>query len=534
MALCAVALWGVAAGAGPLSGGVLPLPDGEPLRVSLLTPPVLTAAAIDARTPAVYRLPPVNKPSMAAPAEDNEPVDDQLADGQSPVRQRVVSDAAAPGTSAADDWQSLFACLDDPVPEDLDISAGQSTSDAADVAPAVSKAPAPAPRPPTYVHHDMDRPDAADNHLRDVDARSGPGDQPAVEAGVLPYTPTTVELTTQVLPAVQHACGLAQRGATYSAQVEFVKVLRRIAQALDAESDTDEHSRALAAGLRALDEAGDFAPRGTQLEAEVDVRLVASSHRTPVLAGGTVGITPREAAALYLSYAQTQLGRAVTGQQAGSMALHAMGRLECRLARDVDGDVRHTRRAMTMFTAALGACPQNNLAANELGVLLARNGHYAEAEAVFRRAVSIMPTAAGYHNLAVAQQKLGRPQQAIANQQQADRLAAWERAGGQVSQRKGIQWVSPEALARGGQDAWKSTDAVAGAGTPTSDARGASCARVSRPRTAETFGPGGGTVGRPATTTPTFEPPPLAADGQTAVPVRIARPQVVPPQRSVW
>ena len=81
------------------------------------------------------------------------------------------------------------------------------------------------------------------------------------------YAPTSNDITAQLLPAVQRACRLAQRGAVYAAQAEFIQVIRRVALANDAECGTDQHSRALAEGLRALDEAVDFVPVGTGLEA---------------------------------------------------------------------------------------------------------------------------------------------------------------------------------------------------------------------------------------------------------------------------
>ncbi len=65
------------------------------------------------------------------------------------------------------------------------------------------------------------------------------------------YMPTANELNVQLLPAVQRGYDLAQRGALFAAQTEFVQVLRRVAQARDAASRSNEHSRALAAGLRA-------------------------------------------------------------------------------------------------------------------------------------------------------------------------------------------------------------------------------------------------------------------------------------------
>jgi tetratricopeptide (TPR) repeat protein len=267
-------------------------------------------------------------------------------------------------------------------------------------------------------------------------------------AGALCYTPTPAELTSQLLPAAQRGYALAQRGALYAAQTEFVQVLRRVAQAKDAAQNGEEHSRALAAGLRALDEAADFAPRGTQLEGEVNVWLVASSHRTPVLQYQNGEVTLHDAAALYHAYAERQLAAAVAGEQAGSMALHGLGKINARLAELRDDDVQHVRAATAMFSAALVARPDNHLAANELGVLLCRNGRPGDAARLFERAIDFAPSATAYHNLAVAQRKLGMHGQSAANEHESQRLAALERAVGAVSQRAGVRWIAPQELAR--------------------------------------------------------------------------------------
>jgi tetratricopeptide (TPR) repeat protein len=269
--------------------------------------------------------------------------------------------------------------------------------------------------------------------------------------GVQPYTPTTTELTSQLLPVVQRGYALAQRGALYAAQTEFVQVLRRVAQARDAARGGEEHSRALAAGWRALDEAADFAPRGTQLEGEVNVWLVASSHRTPVLQYQNGEVSVHEAAALYHAYAERQLASAVAGEQTGSMALHGLGKINARLAELRDEDVQHVRTAMAMFSAALAARPDNHLAANELGVLLCRTGRPGDAARLFERAIDFAPSATAYHNLAVAQHKLGMHGQSAANEGESQRLAAFERAAGAVSQRVGVRWVAPQDMARPAQ-----------------------------------------------------------------------------------
>ena len=267
-------------------------------------------------------------------------------------------------------------------------------------------------------------------------------------AAALAVPPNSSGLTAQLLPAVQRGYNLAQRGAFFAARTEFIQVLRRIAQAKDSAAGTDEHSRKLAAGLRAMDEADDFVPQGTQLEAEMNVRRVASSHRTPVLRDQEGDVLPQEAVALYHGFAQEQLANAAVDEQTGSMALYGLGKVYARLAERRDDDVQLTRSAMTMYCAALDACPDNNLAANELGVLLCRTGHQAEAVNNFIRAIDVQPTATAYHNLAVAQEKLGLAQQSMANEQESQRLAAMERAAGTMSKNAGVQWISPEEMAR--------------------------------------------------------------------------------------
>ena len=264
----------------------------------------------------------------------------------------------------------------------------------------------------------------------------------------LAYPATKSELTNQLLPAVQRGYNLAQHGAFFAARTEFIQVLRRVAQAKDAGLSSDDHARALAAGLRALDEADDFVPQGVQLEAELDVRKVASSHRTPVLRDYPEEVLPQEAVVLYHSYAQQELLIAASGEQAGSMALYGLGKVYARLAERRDDDVQYTRSAMTMYSAALDACPDNHMAANEMGVILCRTGHAAEAVDRFTRAIDLAPNATAYHNLAVAQQKLGMSGQAAANEQESQRMAAIDRSNGVVSKRAGVQWVSPAEMAR--------------------------------------------------------------------------------------
>jgi hypothetical protein len=199
------------------------------------------------------------------------------------------------------------------------------------------------------------------------------------------------------------------------------------------------------------------------------MRTVASSHRTSVLSEAE-DVSPFEAVAMYHSFAETQLKEAVAGEQAGSMALYGLGTIYARLAQRNDDDVQLTRGAITMYSAALSACPNNHLAANELGVLICRSGRAEEATTLFQRTIDFAPSAVAYHNLAMAQQRLGRHEQATANEMESQRLASLERSRGEVSRRAGVKWVTPDEMARAAQPVNR-TPAVANQPAPPPPAK---------------------------------------------------------------
>jgi len=381
---------------------------------------------VDADLPATYRLPPVQ-------------LSQETAANPAPIFSAPLESAAAAGPVAAES-RITPALTPAGSPPDDGLGAAEHAGASHDVADN-GDAAVPAEITPVEI---------AQREVLDV--------RPAMEATVeatgqafaetSPYTPTTAELTSQMLPAVQRGFGLARRGALYAARTEFVQVLRRVAQAQDAVANTGKHSRALAAGLRALDEAEDFVPNGVQMEAELDVRTAASSHRTSVLPMEPEEVSPFEAVALYHSFAQEQLKEAVAGEQAGSMALYGLGTIYAQLAQRNDDDVQLTRGAMAMYSAALAACPNNHLAANELGVLVCRAGRADEAAALFEQTINFAPSAIAYHNLAMAQQRIGLVGPAAANEAESQRLAALERSRGEVSRRAGVQWVTPDEMAR--------------------------------------------------------------------------------------
>ena len=257
---------------------------------------------------------------------------------------------------------------------------------------------------------------------------------------------------------LQYAFELAERGAVYSARAEFVKVLKLVCQALDAEHHTCTHSRALGEALRALREADDFAVDGSPLEANPDMGHVISSHQTPVLKGalGRSQLCPLLALQSYYMYAETRLTIAGANERAASMALTGLGRLQ-PLVSDlaVDGSALDMPKSMVFFRAALQIDPDNYVAGNELAVCLARCGRWEEARELLLHVVSVAPCAEAQANLAAACGQLEKSEQGggVASQSGSIRAAdarSNNRPTGQTDNAGApvVRWVDPSTFAR--------------------------------------------------------------------------------------
>jgi len=250
-----------------------------------------------------------------------------------------------------------------------------------------------------------------------------------------------------------HGYELAGRGAHFSARAEFTAALRLLAQALDEEGQTANRQAALAAGLTAVREAQDFLAGPSHLEADLDVPAIVGGHRTPVVKQFVAHqrLTPQAAIQSYLTYAQEQLAEAIGEELAGSMAMRGLGKLHAALADRDSGTIRAPRpKAMVYYQASLLVCRRNYMAANDLGVLLARGGRYEDARPMFEHSVSIQPQSASWRNLAVVYGKLGRPD--LAQQAYRHWTAAVERETAQAGRRppaaQMVQWVDPAGFAQ--------------------------------------------------------------------------------------
>jgi tetratricopeptide (TPR) repeat protein len=241
---------------------------------------------------------------------------------------------------------------------------------------------------------------------------------------------------------------LAGRGAYFAARSEFIKALRLLAEGLDTEHQTEAHSRSLALALAAMSEAADFIPAGSRLEGDLKLRAIIEGHRTPVLKNAaTENLTPLSALKCYFTFAQEQLAAAAGSEVAGSMALCALGKLHAALAGPHENNVRAAEaKAVAFYQAALLVYPQNYMAANDLGVLLARCGDYREAEGALKYSLSIHPQSTSWHNLAVVYRQQGQPasaRQALWRWQAATEAEIARRKALRNPPNESVRWVDP-------------------------------------------------------------------------------------------
>src|SRR5262249_29762262 len=85
---------------------------------------------------------------------------------------------------------------------------------------------------------------------------------------------------------IQEGFALAQRGAYYSAKLEFEQALRVIAESLDAQQLNGNHGEQLTAAFDAIEEADEFFVNDPRTGGHMNLKSVAATHRTPLLREG--------------------------------------------------------------------------------------------------------------------------------------------------------------------------------------------------------------------------------------------------------
>jgi tetratricopeptide (TPR) repeat protein len=266
--------------------------------------------------------------------------------------------------------------------------------------------------------------------------------------GVAPVTGRVSGLTAaRAMSQVRQGYDLAQRGAHFSARAELVQSLRTIAQGFDTDNATDVHSKALEAGLLALEELEDFTPRSRKASSGLDVLVIVRSHRTQCINERMARSMNRDQARdRYIDYAVGQLVLAVGTEQIASDSLYGLAKIYSFLKTQ---NTRHNlgaeAKSDAFYQATLLVKPNHALAANDLGVLRANAGRYEEARELLSVSLASGAQPAVWHNLSVVLAQLGDVQGAERARQSVK--AASESAVAQDPQvaqwMQSIAWTDP-------------------------------------------------------------------------------------------
>jgi tetratricopeptide (TPR) repeat protein len=249
---------------------------------------------------------------------------------------------------------------------------------------------------------------------------------------------------------LERATRLADRGALFAARDEFLRVLRLIAQSLDADLGRPLHTPALLMGLRALEEAEDFAMMDQHVESDVHLEGFLASHKTPVLRNVKISeLTPLLAIQRYYEYAYQHLALSGNKEPLASDALFSLGRIEMLLRESEPDSANGAPKSIAFFNAALTVNPRNGRAANELGVLLAQRGRLEEAHEVLLHCHKVAPTNIARHNLDQVQRRMGITASGDPSLLAGPGAAGTSPSMGDPRSMEGrIQWVDPSTFAK--------------------------------------------------------------------------------------
>jgi tetratricopeptide (TPR) repeat protein len=288
--------------------------------------------------------------------------------------------------------------------------------------------------------------------------RSGHGSPPAPFPIASSANPAMQPVNAAAQKHVVRGFALGDKGAVYAARTEFIQALRTIAQALDAQAglapkDAQSCSFALVRGLQALTEADDFAPAGSRLDGDLDLDAIIGGHRTPACKGHRPA-SQLAAVQSYLDFARSEFERAAAGNVIASQALTGLGK-SYTASTEKNASRLTPAKAMVFHQAAVAADPGNHLAANELGVLLAKHGQWEPAKQAFLQSLRVQSDASTWQNLAAVHMELGERELAQLAEQERQILlgkAASENIPS-VDGTPTVRWVEPQAFAGPPEDA---------------------------------------------------------------------------------
>lgn len=288
--------------------------------------------------------------------------------------------------------------------------------------------------------------------------RVTPSDQFVIERDITPIMPAGQNLTSnastiqQCVNHIEYGKSLARRGAAFAAREEFYSALRLIAQTNDVQSRSVAYTTALREAITALNEADDFYSELAHEGIDVDVAHVIEAHKSKIIPMDRAkGLSSIIAIQAYFEYARERMGAAFGENVFASEALYSLGKLfTVAAAHDLTGNPLDYSKSMVMHYAAMDCDSRNYRSANELGVLMARNGRLEKARDLFRESLLVERMPQTWRNLSVIHERLANASndpQAISENRELARNANHEYEITRQSAPAGIpkvQWVTPE------------------------------------------------------------------------------------------
>jgi tetratricopeptide (TPR) repeat protein len=260
---------------------------------------------------------------------------------------------------------------------------------------------------------------------------------------------------------LQYGSSLARRGSLFSARQEFFSGLRLLVESLDLVNGGTAQREHYDMAMTALREAEDFM-RGDQNGASISVARVVEIHQSKIIeVSAAETLTPLAAMQAYFSFAERHLAEACGRAPVASDLLFALGKLyTVKASHDASGESVDLAVAILMHQAALTVNPNNYLSANELGVSLAKLGHYEPARAALLHSVATRPTPEAWKNLAVVHRQLGETE--LADLASSEQMAAEQSSGQSSPIERQVRWVLPTDLSSAEQVSFTDPPAPSG------------------------------------------------------------------------
>lgn len=293
---------------------------------------------------------------------------------------------------------------------------------------------------------------------------NNPGVDPGLAPAAQESEATTIASEQDVPPSVaqiarnhlQYGNSLARRGSLFSARQEFFSGLRLIIESLDLVNGVSTHRADYALAVTALNEAEDFVQSSGD-EVSNSVPRIVELHQSKILTpADTQMLTPMAAMQAYFAFAQDRFSAACGHSPIASELLFSLGKLHTvKAAQDPTGEPTDLAIAILMHQAALNVDPANFLSANELGVALARLGHFEPARAALLHSVATRPTPEAWLNLSIVHRELGETQ--LSELALAEKKAAEASPQRETSLAQKIRWMAPAEFASAQQVRYEDT-----------------------------------------------------------------------------